>query len=289
MEFNEDIPELNEQKKESEESSENSKKKTVFIKTPQRSEQAIPCKIELSQRSKFDFLTENILVEEEKAEVEKIPIKRNRSKRKTTRKPMRFNFENFPIFSKIGCEREKNEENNKQVFLEKNAEIISRTPSMLFVRHGTEKKSYFGAKVKNEYASIEDFMNPVLEKRGSTTKSDEKQTKTNNLQDENNMGTFWQIKNPLLKNDFESLSNLAEIEFDRMKIYKMYFIHNNVDHIMAIANSFITKRKIFNPRKIKKFLVKKALKKKKIYPYGQIKELKESGMESGMESGVFQG
>lgn len=52
------------------------------------------------------------------------------------------------------------------------------------------------------------------------------------------------------------------LELDKIKIFKLYFIHNNIDHVLARMNAFLVKRKNYTGGRHKKMVIRKASKQK---------------------------
>lgn len=222
-----------------------------------------PKKLDMSpkdNRKKFDF-GQSMLTDEEKNEnvgVSEAMIMQKSNlfrKRQQTAKNLRFSFESFQIYSRYSNGPEGERPRNVSVPSEKSTETITRLGSNFNLKLAADKKSMFGIPPKKLTPSIEDLM-PVFEKNSpmkNIIPSEEKIYRA--LTSEHNVRSF----------DSGGYHEIGEVEFDKMKIYKFYFIHNNIDQIIARANLFIQRRRILNPRKNRKVLVKQACK-RKIYP-----------------------
>ena len=263
--------------KDSLDSADSSKKKmSQTIKPNLSPKKSIEFSPHSSPKKSFDFLAENMLAEEEKPQEnsENVIIKRVVSKRKTRiMKNGKCSFESFNIYSRITPEIDKNDY-KQHIFpmpSEKNIEMVSRTGSSFHLKFGGgitnyDKKSLFKIKTKNNLVpSIEDIM--PLEKHEEKPKG-----KNNNLEQLSDNSLHYNNK----KNYYQTMdtsgtgystNNIIELEFDRMKVYKLYFIHNNINHILVEANSMVTRRKFANQRKSRKMIIKKACK-RKIHPIG---------------------
>ena len=218
-----------------------------------------PKKVDLSptEKKKFDF-GPCMLTDEEKNEnvgvneaiiMQKSNILR---KRQQTAKNLKFSFESFQIYVKNANGTEGERPRNFSVPSEKSTETITRTGSNFNLKFAADKKSLFGMQPKRLTPSIEELM-PIFEKNSPIKLSDEKIYKCPTT--EHNVRSF----------DSGVYHDIGELEFDKMKIYKFYFIHNNIDQIIARANMFIQRRRVLNPRKNRKILVKQACK-RKVYP-----------------------
>ena len=207
-----------------------------------------------NQHKKFDFVTQCILTEEENETAA------SQLRKRQSAKILKFSFESFPIFSKTGPRNEGDKHRSiNMIPSEKSFELISRTGSNFNLKFGiSDKKSLFGLKTKNMTPSIEDF-NFLIEKAPNINSPKKLEPKTPNakLSEEKSMSEHIESGN------YHEL--IGELEFDKMKIYKFYFIHNNIDQIIAKANAFLQKRRVFNPRKNRKILIKKSCQ-RKIYP-----------------------
>jgi hypothetical protein len=251
-----DSPELSETKKESHGSSSGSKRKPTFHNPTRSPSQKIPSKRELNftpkkdspirERNKFDFASKSILTEDEKNEVEstkKVPLH--------SAKFLKFSFESFIIFSKknIGNEWEKS---RGPITSEKNMDLVTKTGSNFNPKFGgPDKKSLFGLKTKTLIPSIEE-LNPFIEK-GINTNSPNSKTYEEKTISENNLGS-------LESRNYHEFG--TELDFDKMKIYKIYFIHNNIDQVLSKTNAFLERRRVLSTRKNRKILIKKTCKKK---------------------------
>ena len=252
--------ELSEAKKESYEplSRSNTKKNTFHNRKrspTQNSKSELPIISEqdifpTDQNKKFDFVKNCILTEEENKNMTIIPIRKRQSA-----KIFQLSFENFLIFSKSNI-RNEGEKPRGMIFAEKSSEVISRSDYNQKFSH-----PLFRLKTKNLTPSIED-LNVLIEKApnlNSPKRLEEKTPKDKFREEKSTM----EHKKSFENGNYHNL--IGELEFDKMKIYKIYFIHNNIDQIIAKANAFLQKRRVFNPRKNRKILIKKNVE-KKIYP-----------------------
>lgn len=199
----------------------------------------------IPQKLKYDFLQENMLLNEEEAKSdkeilprkEKINISRDPSKHFLNfKKPLKLSFTNFLIFAKNPT----------------NVENISKGVSL---QSNLDKKpSYLNLKNKKPTITSFEELDQNYELPFSYSPSFKKKRKI--IQESDN-------KLQRIKSEIEIFE-----EFDKMKIYKFYFLHNNIEHIIAWMNSFLTRRKIvgINNRRTKKMMIKQIVKSKKIYP-----------------------
>ena len=221
--------------------------------------------IQDKQKKDFDFLAENILIEEGKAlNSEKNVLKRGMSQKKTAKicRNSKCSFESFNFLSRNLQELEKVERLEKYSSTEKNPDTINHAASTFHMKFA-DKKTVMKIKTKNLIPSIEEI---TLEKNSSIRKIDEKkktiieEKSDNSLKNKTQNIYYYNVKN--MDSIGNSISNITDYEFDKLKIFKYYFIHNNIDHIIAINNSFITKRRGMNMRRPRKILVKEACKRK---------------------------
>lgn len=173
---------------------------------------------------------------------EKINISRDPSKHfLNLKKPLKLSFTNFVIFSKNPAKNPESAENiSKYVSLPSNLE---------------KKPSYFHLKNKKPEISSFEELDQNCEIPLNYSPSFKKNKKM--IQEFDN-------KFQRTKSEIESFG-----DFDKIKIYKFYFLHNNIEHIIAWMNSFLTRRKRvgMNNRRTKKMMIKQIVKSKKIYPF----------------------
>lgn len=152
-----------------------------------------------------------INLEEEKIDDEKFLINHEYSLDKN-----KLTFNTFAILTR-NLERlpKYNDKSKNFLISERNFEKISRNPSCSQIKdqisnEKIEKKNSTSQKNNHGNISLEDFM-PFLERRSSVRK------------EKNNMENT-----PIKENNLFLLE-----DFDKMKTYKIFFIHNNVESIMA--------------------------------------------------------
>lgn len=186
-------------------------------------------------------------LEEEKINDEKIHINQDYSLDKN-----KLTFDTFAILTRNLEKPPINSEKSKNLLIsDRNLDKISRFPSTSQIKdqisiEKIEKKNSTSQKNHHGNISLEDFM-PFLERKSSVKRE------KNNMENE-------QIK--------ENKQSLLE-DFDKMKTYKIFFIHNNVENILARISNLRIQEKY--PKKSRKTV------KKKIYISSQRRQRIDSG------------
>lgn len=203
-----------------------------------------------SPKNKVEFYGENtLLISEESKQnsfnnfhsFEKIAISRNPSRKftNTQKLPLKFSFSSFTIFNKSIVSSIENlcQKNMPVVKFEKKTTLLSR-------------------KNKSTNSMIIDENDPPHEKSFTYSIRDTNKSHRNTKE----------MNQKILKNRLDIEKD--PLELDKVKVYKYYYLHNNIEHILAWANSFLTKRKhpSRNLRKNKKSLIKKLCQNKRTYP-----------------------
>jgi len=209
-----------------------------------------------NQHKKFDFVTQLMLTEEENE---------NNLRKPTQAKILKFSIESFPIFSKISTVIEGDKSRGiNMINYEKSFEVISRAGSNFNLKSdGSDKKMILPIRTKNLVPSIEE-LNPLIEKAPNFNSPNKLEEKSPKAKFNVEKSTSEHIRS-FESGNYHELIGEMELEFEKMKIYKFYFIHNNIDQIIAKANMFLQRRRVFNPRKNRKILIKKSIQ-RKIYP-----------------------